>query len=55
MLDSVYDDTLQEKRTLAIRPKAPFKSVFQVATTGEDSSAVWILSWDSRGLSTSRS
>ena len=33
MLDKVYVDTREERRIVAVRPKAPFKAVFQVATT----------------------
>ena len=33
MLDNVYVDTKEEKRVVAVRPKAPSKAVFQVATT----------------------
>jgi len=37
MLDAVYVDSKDEKRIVAIKPKAPFKPVFQVATTREGS------------------
>jgi hypothetical protein len=37
MLDAVYVDTKDERRIVAIRAKAPFKAVFQVATTREGS------------------
>ena len=37
MLDAVYVDARDEKRIVAIKPKAPFKPVFQVATTREGS------------------
>ncbi len=37
MLDAVYVDAKDEKRIVAIKPKAPFKPVFQVATTREGS------------------
>jgi hypothetical protein len=37
MLDAVYVDTRDEKRIVAIKPKAPFKPVFQVASTREGS------------------
>ena len=37
MLDAVYVDAKDERRIVAIRPKAPFKPVFQVATTREGS------------------
>ena len=36
MLDAVYVDS-KENAIVAIRPKAPFKPVFQVATTREGS------------------
>ncbi len=35
MLDAVYVDAKEEKRIVAIRPKPPFRPVFQVATTRE--------------------
>ena len=37
MLDAVYVDAKDERRIVAIRPKAPFRAVFQVATTREGS------------------
>jgi hypothetical protein len=37
MLDAVYVDVKEEKRIVAIKPKAPFKPVFQVSTTREGS------------------
>ena len=37
MLDAVYVDHRDEKRIVAIKPKAPFKAVFQVATMREGS------------------
>ncbi len=37
MLDAVSVGTRDEKRIVAIKPKAPFKPVFQVATTREGS------------------
>ena len=37
ILDAVYVDAKDEKRIVAIKPKAPFKPVFQVATTREGS------------------
>ena len=40
MLEAVYVDTKEEKRVVAIRPKAPFRSVFLVATTREGSDVV---------------
>ena len=33
MLDAVYVDVKEEKRIVAIKPKAPFRPVFQVAST----------------------
>ena len=33
MLDAVYVDAREERRIVAIRPKAPFRPIFQVATT----------------------
>ena len=35
MLDAVYVDTKDGRRIVAIRAKAPFRAVFQVATTRE--------------------
>jgi len=37
MLDAVYIDTRQTKSIVAIRPKPPFKPIFQVAVTKEGS------------------
>jgi len=37
MLDAVYVDAREEKRIVAIKPKPPFRPVFQVATTKEGS------------------
>ena len=37
MLDAVYVDAKDERRIVAVRPKAPFQAVFQVATTREGS------------------
>jgi site-specific DNA recombinase len=37
MLDAVYVDAKEEKRIVAIKPKPPFRPVFQVATTKEGS------------------
>ena len=37
MLAAIYVDAKDEKRIVAIKPKAPFKPVFQVATTREGS------------------
>ena len=40
MLDAVYVDAKEEKRIVAIKPKPPFRPVFQVATTKEGSGVV---------------
>ena len=37
MLDAVYIDAKQTKSIVAIRPKPPFKPIFQVAVTKEGS------------------
>ncbi len=37
MLDGVYVDAKEDKRIVAIKPKPPFRPVFQVATTKEGS------------------
>jgi site-specific DNA recombinase len=37
MLDTVYVDAKKEKRIAGIKPKPPFRPVFQVATTKEGS------------------
>jgi site-specific DNA recombinase len=37
MLDAIYVDAKDEKRIVAIKPKAPFKPIFQVATMREGS------------------
>ena len=37
MLDAVYVDAKEERRIVAIKPKAPFRPIFQVATTREGS------------------
>jgi len=37
MLDGVYVDAKEDKRIVAIKPKPPFRPVFQVATTREGS------------------
>ena len=42
MLEAVYVDTKEEKRVVAIRPKAPFKPVFLVASTREGSDVVLV-------------
>ena len=40
MLDAVYVDAREEKRIVAIKPKPPFRPVFQVATTREGSGII---------------
>ena len=40
IVGAVYVDSKEEKRVVAIRPKAPFMPVFHVATTREDSGVV---------------
>jgi site-specific DNA recombinase len=40
MLDAVYVDAKEEKRIVAIKPKPPFRPVFQVATTREGSGII---------------
>ena len=42
MLEAVYVDAKEEKQVVAIRPKAPFRPVFQVASTREASGVVLI-------------
>ena len=42
MLETVYVDSREERRIVAIKPKAPFKPVFQVATTREGSAVVLV-------------
>ena len=42
MLEAVYVDTKEEKRVVAIKPKAPFRPVFQVASTREGSDVVLV-------------
>src|SRR3990170_3196834 len=37
MLDGVYVDAKEDKRIVGIKPKPPFRPVFQVATTKEGS------------------
>ena len=37
MVAQIGEDTKDERRIVAIRPKAPFKPVFQVATTRDGS------------------
>jgi len=40
MLDAVYVDAKEEKRIVGIKPKPPFRPIFQVATTKEGSGVV---------------
>jgi len=40
MLDAVYVDAKEEKRIVAIKPKPPFRPIFQVATTREGSGII---------------
>jgi hypothetical protein len=40
MLDAVYVDAKEERRIVAIKPKAPFRPIFQVATMKEGSGIV---------------
>ena len=47
ILDAVYVDAKDERRIVAIRPKAPFRAVFQVATTREGSEVALV--HDSQG------
>ena len=42
MLDAVYVDAREEKAIVAIKPKPPFRPVFEVATTKEDSNVMLI-------------
>ena len=42
ILDAVYVDTKDERRIVVVRPKAPFRPVFQVATTREGSGIVLV-------------
>ena len=42
MLDAVYVDTIEEKSVVAITPKPAFISLFEIATTREDSDVVLI-------------
>ena len=41
MLDAVYVDS-KENMVVAIKPKAPFKPVFEIATTSEDSAVALV-------------
>jgi len=40
MLDAVYVDAKEEKRIVAIKPKPPFRPIFQVAATKEGSGII---------------
>ena len=40
MLDAVYADAREEKAIVAIKPKPPFRPIFEVATTKEDSNVM---------------
>jgi len=40
MMDAVYVDAKQEKRIVAIKPKPPFRPIFQVATAKEGSGVI---------------
>ena len=42
MLDAVYVDAKEERRIVAIKPKAPFQPIFQVATMKEGSGIVLV-------------
>ncbi len=42
MLDAVYVDSKESRSIVAIRPKAPFRPIFQVATTKAESGVVLI-------------
>jgi hypothetical protein len=42
MLDAVYVDTVEEKAIVALKPKAAFQALFQIATTREGSGVVII-------------
>jgi len=42
MMDAVYVDAKEERRIVAIKPKAPFKPIFQVATMKEGSGIVLV-------------
>ena len=46
MLDAVYVDAKEEKRIVAIKPKAPFKPIFRVATMREGSGIVLVKETD---------
>ena len=42
MLEAVYVDTKGERRIVAVKPKAPFRPIFQVATMKEGSGIVLV-------------
>ena len=42
MLDAVYVDAKEEDRIVAIKPRAPFKPIFQMATMKEGSGIVLV-------------
>ena len=42
MLDAVYVDARDEKRIVAIKPKAPFRPIFKLATTRDGSGVVLV-------------
>ena len=46
MLDAVYIDTKQLRSVIAVKPKPPFRPVFQVAAQGEGS-VIHIMNGDS--------
>jgi len=37
MLDAIYVDAKEDKRIVAVKPKPPFRPIFQVASTREGS------------------
>ena len=42
MLDAVYVDSREEKAIVAIKPKPPFRPIFEIATTKKDSNVILI-------------
>ena len=40
MLDAVYVDAKEEKSIVAVKPKPPFRPIFEVATTKQDSDVI---------------
>ena len=42
MLSAVYVDTVEERRIVAIRPKAAFRALFEIASTRKDSGIVLV-------------